>query len=175
MLKHPENYLYEDIKNKIIAMPLQEFKICLCLLYGCGVRVSELNQIEAENILETIDKKGRAILRIHSVTLKNKTDHERFIPIYIEEEPWLADPLIEYKKGITGRLFPIHRATIWRWCVKNFGINPHGFRKIRLTHLVTEFNFSDQQLTKFAGWTDSRPAKAYVRLNIEDIVPERRR
>ena len=173
MLKHPENYPYHEVKDMIQSVSTEQIKVCLSLLYGCGVRVSELNQIRGENIKATKDKRGRKILRVYSPTLKNRTDKDRFIPIYWEEERWLAEPILRYKKKYRGVLFPFHRSTIWEWCKDNTGINPHGFRKLRLTHLVTEFSFTDQQLVKFAGWTDSRPAKHYVKLNLEDIVPER--
>ena len=175
MLTHPENYSYAEIKNMISTAQTIQLRALLSIAYGCGVRVSELNQIEGRNIKRTIDKKNRKILRINSPTLKNRRDHNRFIPIYHEDENWLIEPILEYKEGIPGVLFPFHCATIWRWLKKETGINPHGFRKIRLTHVVIEFAFSDQQLVRFAGWTDSRPAKDYVKLNIEDIVPVRRK
>ena len=48
--------------------------------------------------------------------------------------------------------------------------NPHFLRDIRLTHMVTIYNFNAFQLAKFAGWKDIKPAERYVRLGIGDIV-----
>jgi len=175
MLEHPENYGYDEIKELITTAKTVQLRAMLSILYGCGVRVSELNQIQGSYIKKTIDKKGRKILRVYSPTLKNRTDHSRFIPIYSEDEGWLIELIYGYSSEKPGILFPLHRATIWRQLKKLTQINPHGYRKIRLTHLVTEFGFTDQQLVKFAGWSDSRPAKAYVKLNLEDIVPVRRK
>lgn len=175
MLTHPENYSYNEIKDTITMAPTLQLRAMLSIAYGCGVRVSELNQIKGSNIKRTKDRRDRQILRIYTPTLKNRNDHSRFIPIYRLDEGWLIGMILEYKENRPGVLFPYHRSTIWRWLKKYNDINPHGYRKIRLTHLVTEFGFSDQQLVKFAGWSDSRPAKDYVKLNLEDIVPVRRK
>lgn len=50
------------------------------------------------------------------------------------------------------------------------GINPHFLRKVRLTHLVKLYNFSDQKLRFFAGWSDSRPSKDYIKLGVSDLI-----
>ena len=147
-------------------------RACVAFLYATGCRASEVNKLESKNIRLTTDLFDRKIIRISTITLKNKTDKDRLIPVHINSEKWLAKLIWRYKKSHEGKLFDVDRATIWRWCMEAFGINPHGFRKIRGTHLVTKFKFSDQALTKFMGWTDSRPARYYIKLRIEDIVPE---
>lgn len=50
------------------------------------------------------------------------------------------------------------------------GINPHFLRELRLTHLAKFNNFTDQQLVFFAGWTDSRPSKNYIKMRPEDLI-----
>ncbi len=169
-LKHPERYSYELMRSKIESCLTLKMQALLCLLYGCGVRVSEANKVQKEDIRE-IKLKERPVLRVYSPTLKNRSDHNRFIYLLLEKENWIAQPLIKYAQLSQGILFPYDRRTIHTWVVKETGINPHGFRAIRGCHLVSEFGFTDQQLTKFMGWTDSRPAKYYIKLRGEDIVP----
>jgi len=59
----------------------------------------------------------------------------------------------------------------WGWkTLKKYGFNPHFLRHIRLTHLVTVKNFTDQKLVVYAGWTDSTPAKAYMEMSYRDLI-----
>jgi len=57
---------------------------------------------------------------------------------------------------------------IWRILNEAYGINPHGFRKIRATHLV-QFGFSAHQLKHFFGWSSVAPSDYYVKLNTDDL------
>ena len=50
------------------------------------------------------------------------------------------------------------------------GINPHFLRELRLTHLAKFNGLTDQQLVFFAGWTDSRPSKNYIKMRPEDLI-----
>jgi integrase len=176
MLMRPEQYPYEEIKKRILDISGHRDRCCCAMLYGFGQRISELRQLTIDDVME-VEIQGKRCLRIHSVTEKNPTNHERFIAIDMQKEAWLVKIIRDFLQGKRGIIFPYHRATLWRWCYEAVGFNPHGFRKIRLTHLATkqipqqERAFTDQQLTKFAGWSDGRPAKAYVRLQIEDIIP----
>jgi hypothetical protein len=56
-----------------------------------------------------------------------------------------------------------------------WGVAPHYFRHCRLTHMVTEFDFNDQELVKYAGWCDSKPAKWYMSLKTTDLQRKMRR
>ena len=49
-------------------------------------------------------------------------------------------------------------------------MNPHFLRDIRLTHLVTIYDFNELKLAKFAGWKDGKPAERYVRLSYNDLI-----
>jgi hypothetical protein len=54
--------------------------------------------------------------------------------------------------------------------ISKSGWHPHFLRKLRLTHLAKYYNFSDQKLKMFAGWSDSRPSKHYIKLSWEDLA-----
>lgn len=170
-LKHPENYSYQQIQSLIEDCRTLRMQALLCVLYGCGVRISECNRMEGGNIKPAQTKEGHRVLRVHTPTLKNRTEHDRFVYLSCEKEEWLTQPIEKYAALTPCRMFPLHRATLYRKVHRETGINPHGFRAIRGCHLVTEFGFNDQQLTKFMGWTDSRPARYYIRLKAENVVP----
>lgn len=96
----------------------------------------------------------------------------------VGKEDWLIDNILEFAnsyKEPTDIVFPIHRATIYKKltsALESSGeqINPHGFRKLRATHLVKVFGFKHQQLKEFFGWSNSAQADSYVRLGLQDIA-----
>jgi hypothetical protein len=83
----------------------------------------------------------------------------------------LADPILRYANTLQEKeeffQFGVRRA---EQIIAEQGFNPHFFRKLRLTHLVKYNNFSDQKLVAFAGWTDSRPAKHYIKIGWKDLI-----
>lgn len=89
------------------------------------------------------------------------------------DESWLVQPILEFAEGYKeGKdvLFPIHRATLYKKLTSALKINPHGFRKLRATHLVQKYGYTGHQLQKFFGWSSSQPSDYYVRLNVNDLA-----
>jgi len=187
-----------EIPNmKETAAYLKQFKgkreqAFLILQYLSACRISELarHRLGYKNFLPSIKKeqlikttqKDRKILLLKQVrNLKNKTFQTKNIPIPLDKEPErsLALILLRYIKKVNGEeIFPHTRQWFWlathgrirHWLDYNEHIlNP--LRHVRLSHLAVDYNFTDQQLTKFAGWADSRPAKNYIRMKWEDIIP----
>jgi len=117
------------------------------------------------------EKKGKNILMVSMQNRKNKTYTRKSIPIPIDKEKKLIDMLFEYINGLAPEdpLFPFK---IWKAekIIAKVGMNPHFLRDIRLTHLVTMYDFNAFQLTKFAGWKDVSPAERYVRLGVTDLI-----
>ena len=170
MLRDPENYDYEFVKTEIESITDKRDKALICFLYASAGRVSEANRVCSKDITtQTINNIEYLIIRIVTLKKRNATDVYRQVPIRLDES-WLAKPILDYASVCQSRLFPLHRATIYRKCMSNTGFNPHGFRKLRLTHLAQKYKFTDQQLVKFAGWADSRPASIYAKMNLEDIA-----
>lgn len=165
MLKDPQDYPYEKIKQIITALPKREQEIA-SLAYGTGARVSELNQIKKVNI----QNDGKYLRITCPVLKKRKTSISRLSVIRLDEE-WLVEPILALTEGKRDEdtLLPYHRATMWKWLTASTGINPHGFRKLRATHLVTKFGFNGQQLKHFFDWSRSDMADNYVKLNTKDI------
>lgn len=166
MLKDPQNYPYETIRD-LISQLQESDKGLAALAYGTGARVSELNKIKAKDIQTTAE-----YLRVNCPVLKKRTDLPvSRIAVIRLDETWLVDPIRALVSGKDPEaiLFPYHRITLYKQLIKAVGINPHGFRKLRATHLATKYKFTGQQLTHFFNWTRSDMADEYVKLNTEDI------
>ena len=54
--------------------------------------------------------------------------------------------------------------------LENFKLHPHYLRHVRLTHLVTEYDYSIARLMRYAGWSDPRPAAVYLQLNWRSLA-----
>ena len=167
MLRSPEKIGYKEFSDMVDDLPNGMIKAMICVAYASGARVSELNRILSSDIWVEGDY---LIIRCRVLKKRSNKPEFRLVPVRLDES-WLTTPIINYKNAIPSdsRLFDYHRATIYKKVWAAININPHGFRKLRLTHLATRYKFTDQQLTKFAGWADSTPAKAYVKLNLDDI------
>lgn len=118
--------------------------------------------------------KGVECLVIRLRNLKNRKEKTKKLPVRLDREynKKLWDILRTYIKSIEfdyQELFPFGIRNAQRIIAK-IGWNPHSLRKLRLTHLVVNENYTDQKLKYYAGWTDSRPAKAYIRLKYEDLI-----
>jgi hypothetical protein len=150
-----KNMFYRDYKKKKF-LPMKE-----------GIDRSDL-------IIE--EKAGRKILIFRIRNLKVKINRDKFtklIPLPLDNElnQQLADPILRYANTLQEKeeffQFGVRRA---EQIIAEQGFNPHFFRKLRLTHLVKYNNFSDQKLVAFAGWTDSRPAKHYIKIGWKDLI-----
>ena len=73
-------------------------------------------------------------------------------------EPWSLD-LLEYLLAHKTLSFDLTRKRVWQIVKNNLGdldpdIHPHSLRHYRLTHLVTEYGFTDPfSIAYIAGWT----------------------
>jgi len=116
---------------------------------------------------------GEEIMVIRLRNLKNKQERIKLVPFKINDElakkfKQIIDTyLLTVEDGY--ELFPFEKRNGER-IVSQIGFNPHFLRKLRLTHLVRYNNFSDQKLKTFAGWSDSRPSKHYIKIKWQDLV-----
>ena len=156
------------------GIPYLRDRAFICFLYLTGARISEIVrqirrfQIEYEQI------EGKSFIMIRNViTLKRRKEIYRDIPIPVNdfETPFLA-PLIEYLKEIPSNrfVFDFSRISGYRIVRDKTYLFPHYFRHLRLTHLVTEYGFSERDLTFFTGWADGRQATTYTHLDLRDIA-----
>lgn len=119
---------------------------------------------------EEINGKPCLLIRTENRKNKNRTTKRQPIPIEFEKE--LVKFLIKYTRMLSEDsflfAFGIERAT--QIINKTVGWNAHFIRHVRATHLVSIYDFNEQSLIKFLGWTDGRPAKHYMELRSSDIV-----
>ena len=194
MFRNPERISYQELKEKIQKIQNQQDKQITCLAYATGSRVSELNQITKDGLYYTQINNNKYLV-ITAPTLKKRKikiwddqgphydltknkryrkepppKRERHAPVRIDED-WLIQPILQLAQNTTSnKLVPLDRTTIWRRLKKSTGINPHGFRKLRATHLVTQFNFTAHQLKQFFDWSTVAPSDFYVKLSLQDIA-----
>ena len=126
----------------------------------------------------TIERKeGKEILVIRLRNLKNRKRERatKLIPLPLNKEinKKFFQIIDTYLQGIfdEDELFPFS-ARRGEQIIAKVGMNPHFLRKCRLTHLAKYYNFTDQKLELYAGWTDSRPSKEYIKLRWEDLIKD---
>lgn len=144
-------------------------------LYYTGCRAGELIQIQTQHIKFEEDNPDFLSIKIN--TEKNPHAPIRHIPINTKKEPesiqvFTLTPnsndlcFAPYSPGI---LINTYLRTMRKKFNEFWKVAPHYFRHCRLTHCITEFDFNDQELVKYAGWTDSKPAKWYINLKTTDL------
>ncbi len=57
-----------------------------------------------------------------------------------------------------------------RWIEEPYRMHPHYFRHCRLSHLPPLFGFGELDLMRFAGWSSTRPAVFYIKINYKDML-----
>lgn len=127
--------------------------------------------IKKKDITFTERNKRRVIL----IDIRNEKHKKRYrkeipIPLDREENVTIWKMVKQYLDTIEldEELFPFGYSYAYRllcdYC------NPHWIRHIRLTHLITMYDFNENLLQKYAGWTDTRPSKFYAELSWNDIL-----
>jgi hypothetical protein len=121
------------------------------------------------------EREGRKILLINLRNEKNLNKHRKEIPVPLDlpENKDFFNLIITYLNSIgnNDEMFPIGYKRAYAILNRiNPNWNPHWIRHIRLTHLVTVYGYREYQLTMYAGWSDPRPAKAYLQMRWEDLL-----
>ncbi|MHA1626697.1 MAG: tyrosine-type recombinase/integrase [Candidatus Asgardarchaeia archaeon] len=167
---------YDDVKNIINSIKNKRDKALVELLYLTGARISELLSLRRGDIEE--DKVGDVeFLFVNLITLKRKKGVEQRVVEIPKFE--ISNETLEYiySKGEDDLLFessrnkgkPISRIHAWR-IIKSISkdLYLHLMRHCRLTHLVNKYNYNELELMRFAGWTNTNPAKFYMYQSAKD-------
>lgn len=119
---------------------------------------------------------GRKCIIFNLRNLKNKQKNEqrKLIPVTLDNEIHLKfwniiKSYLYVIKEDWKELFPFQKRNAEK-IINQIEWNPHFIRKVRLTHLVKYHGFIEQELRIFAGWTDTRPSKHYVKLSWEALI-----
>jgi hypothetical protein len=122
--------------------------------------------------IQIIQEQDKPIMLLYLRNEKNRKDHQKIIPIpiYLEEISLIYEAIKDYINSVPQEeeLFPFGYQYAYRLLKPYF--NPHWFRHIRATHLVTLHGFSETRLRNIMGWSDSRPASSYVKLDWRDLL-----
>lgn len=154
-----------------------------CLLYLTGARVGEVTKRVRKKDFEQVKLKDKNFFVISLFTEKNKRHPIRRIPINTERENELMKYVLDYLELLKDEdvLFPFTIQRAWqivskilikyKKVSKNKFLNANHFlRHCRLTHLVVNYDFNDQDLVKYCGWTNSIPATVYSHLRYKDLA-----
>lgn len=161
-----------DIKT--MAEQIEDLRVRALFIIGylTGGRVSEIVRAVRKKNINFIERDDRKIMLITMPNLKHRERHVKDIPIPFDREPELLNMFMEYLGTLGGEdyLFDIGRNQAYKLLQKYVGCNPHYLRHIRATHLVVYYDFNEHLLMQYMGWSDTRPAKAYVELKWNDIL-----
>lgn len=163
----------EDIKLISANIPDIRTRALFIMLYLTAGRASEVvcGNLKKSD-LEFRYKYTRAVLLIKMPNRKHRTRHWKDIPIPLDKEGVLLKMLNEYLRKLypEDKLFDFGVVRCYQLIRKATGFNNHWLRHLRLTHLVLNYDFNEQLLVRFAGWTNSLPAKEYMELRWSDIL-----
>ena len=161
-------------KKQVILIKNNKRKKVLVQDWNKKQIIGELHEgIHKNDIREEVIK-GIPCVIFRLRNLKNRKEKSKKLPVRLDrkynEELW--EILKIYLKSIKyeyQELFPFGIRNAQR-IINKINWNPHSLRKLRLTHLVINENYTDQKLKYYAGWTDSRPAKSYIKMKYEDLI-----
>jgi len=149
-------------------------KAFIAVLYLTGARVSEVARVLAtENFARS---STHLIVRVP--TLKNRRQPFRHVPLPIEDP--LTQTVLAYlqQASRTEPLWPFSRQYAHR-LLKRLGrrigvadLHPHMLRHTRLTHAAVYGDLHEFDLMRFAGWSGPEPARTYVHMTYQDIMPK---
>jgi integrase len=144
----------------------------IAIAYLTAGRVDEIVKTIATDDISFETYYGVECMLTTLPNLKNRKVKIKKIPTPIGKEGDIANIIRDYVKSLQEGdiLFPFSRQMAWKKMRKLCGFTNHWMRHIRLTHMITMYDYNEQQLTKFAGWTDSRPAKTYMHLKVKDLL-----
>jgi integrase len=146
-------------------------RICELVRYNRkGIRKDSIKRYD----FVMTEKQGRKVILITLRNEKNRKRGTKDIPIPLDRDDNvnlfnLVKPYLD-SIPMDSELFPFGYQNAYKQLKKYVDWNPHWFRHIRATHLITMYGLNEQLLIRFMGWTDSRPAKHYSELRWEDLL-----
>lgn len=142
-------------------------------LYLSAARIGEVVRKITKEQVKFVVYRDKPFMRIeHVLCEKRRGEIHRVIPSPIWNEKEITGHIISWMEKMPPNkpLFRISRQRAWTIINKKYGLYNHYFRHCRLTHLVTVYGYNDQELTKYAGWVNSKMASTYSHLMVKDLM-----
>jgi hypothetical protein len=184
---------YQELKERLQAIPNPQERALLCTIYACMARVSEIvgNSLTKRPGISTEDGAAddrKLILKIMTL----KVNKPRKIPLFRNRESWLIDEIEEWAAGCQGLMFPrVNRWKAQRIFKKHFPEfssnrtgnkagskhTIHWLRGWRYTHYrrgnVTGKIVESRVAALLGGWVSSAtPERYYDFTKIDDFEAE---
>ena len=150
----------------------QRNRALFVILYLTAGRISEVVKTLYRKDVTEQEVDNRRIILFRLCNRKNPKRNIKDIPIPYDREKVLLDMVLGWLDNfeMDSLLFPFTKTRGYQIIKKEAGMNPHWIRHLRLTHLAVYYDFNDQLLVKFSGWSDSRPSKEYMEIKWKDIL-----
>lgn len=174
-----QNALQKEVKIptpeeiKFMASNIQHIRkrALFIMCYLTAGRISEVTGLCKKDL--SLKKVGeRDYLIINMANRKHRHKHFKEIPIPFDKEGELIKLMGAHVNTVAyeDKIFNFDKRYCWQIIKQVSGFNPHFLRHIRLTHLITHYDFNEALLSKFAGWASSQSAKNYMELKWQDIT-----
>lgn len=173
-----------ELVDKINEFVLLRDQALVAFLFLTGCRIKE--------VVRFLDEKdGRKLLGmpIQKKQVEERPDHliitgvrtlkrgrtmriRRSIPVPLnDKERPFVNVLLAYLSTLDrdSYLFDMTRQRA-NQILERVGLFPHYLRHLRATRLVTDYDFSNQDLQRYFGWAHSSRADTYVHLNVGDLL-----
>ena len=161
-----------DIRTITVNIKDIRTRALFILLYLTAGRITEVCGDLKKRDLTIETRHQRMLLLINMPNRKHKTRHYKEIPIPADNHGLYLKLLNEYLKTKENDdiLFPFGKIRAYQLIRAATGFNNHWLRHLRLTHLIINFDFNEFMLMKYAGWTNTSPAKSYTELRWGDFL-----
>ena len=162
----------DELKAVAMAAGNPTDQALLVFAYLTAGRVNEIVRRVAKRDIAFTTIHGREFMLVTMPNEKHREVKEKVLPIPVDKEGDLVSVVLQYivPLGDDAVLFPFSDVTAWKKIKRLAGFHPHFLRHIRATYLVRLYHFTEQELVRFMGWSDGRPAKYYVWLDSHDLA-----
>lgn len=168
--------IYQQLESKTVKLQFKAVRdtAIIEMIYGCGLRISELCQLKKDNIIK----------ESHTVRVLGKGGKERLLPvsepalISLEElwsfqaddwTPWSFPVALESKDPVNPRLIQLRLKALLSHCKLDPSITPHKLRHSFATHLLN--NGADlRSVQELLGHANLMTTQIYTHVSAERLL-----